>query len=139
MAPLLFPVAAQVSLTFALILSVAMARRRALLSGEVKMRDIALGQQDPWPERSKVLARSMQNQFETPILFYAVVAIAIASHHVTLPLVVLAWAWVATRFGHALVHTGSNQVARRFAWFLGGVVTLMAQWCVLAFDTAMRP
>ena len=41
---------------------------------------------------------------------------------------VLAWAYVATRIIHTLIHTGSNRMARRAIVFAAGVACLFFMW-----------
>jgi hypothetical protein len=130
-AALLYPVFVQVALTFFLLLAMGRARVGAVQRHEVKVKDIALGQADPWPARPKAFARSFHNQFETPILFYAVVAMALATRGVTYGMVVLAWIYVVLRLLHAVIHTGNNNINQRFAVFIVSVVTLAAMWIML--------
>jgi hypothetical protein len=64
----LLPVFVLVGLAFALLLWMAGMRRQALVTGETKMRDIALGQPN-WPERAIQIGNCYRNQFEVPVLF----------------------------------------------------------------------
>ena len=52
----LLPVFVQVGLTFALLIGMALARRRSLVSGETKIRDVALGEPN-WPKSTTQIAR----------------------------------------------------------------------------------
>jgi hypothetical protein len=47
----------------------------AVKAGEVRLKDIALDS-SRWPERLRKLANNYQNQFELPVLFYALVALS---------------------------------------------------------------
>lgn len=131
-AAVLTPVFIQVALTFALMFMMGSARWAAGRAGEVKMKDIALGQTTPWPEKPAKIARAFHNQLETPLLFYAVVALALATGKADRLFVILEWAWVAIRLAHAYVHVTSNHVPTRFRVFLGSTVALMALWLWLA-------
>lgn len=51
----LLPVFVQVGLTFALLIGMALARRQSLVSGETKIRDIALGEPN-WPKGTTQIA-----------------------------------------------------------------------------------
>lgn len=133
-ASILYPVFVQVALTLVLLFLMGNARVAALRKGEVKVGDIALGQQ-AWPTRPAQYARSFHNQLEMPILFYAVVALALATNAVTAPMIWLAWAFVALRLVHVAVHIGGNDIRRRFLVYLAGVVALAAMWALLAFAT----
>src|SRR5437764_8445649 len=72
----LLPVFVLVGLTFALLLWTARARRQAIVGGDTKIRDIALGQQN-WPTRATQIGNCFGNQFELPLLFYILIALAL--------------------------------------------------------------
>lgn len=127
----LAPVFVQVALTFALLLSAGMARKAAVRAGEVRIKDIALGQ-DAWPARATQLGRAYQNQIEAPTLFYAAVALAVAARLTDGVFVALEWVFVAARLAHAYVHVTSNAVPIRFRAFAAGVFALIALWIWLA-------
>jgi hypothetical protein len=131
MRALLLPVFLQAGLTFALLTALAGARFGAIRRGEVAIRDVALGQ-DAWPASVTQLGRAVQNQFETPVLFYALAAMALAADKADLALVLGAWAFVATRALHAWIHVTHNRVPVRFQAFLAGVVILLAMWVYFA-------
>src|SRR3954462_14276307 len=79
----LLPVFVQVGLTFALLIAMAMARRPALVSGATKSRDIALGEPN-WPKGATQFANCYRNQFELPVLFYVLIALALPLRHADL-------------------------------------------------------
>ena len=128
---LLLPVFIQVALTFALLFWLGPARAGALRRGEVKLKDIALGQ-SAWPERITQIARSYQNQFELPVIFYALVLIALATRKADIWLATGAWLFVTSRLVHAFIHVTSNRVQARFQAYVVGAFTLVAMWLWLA-------
>jgi hypothetical protein len=73
-------------------------------------------------------ADNFRNLFETPVLFYALVGVAIASNYVPTWLVVGAWLYVALRIVHSLIHCTYNRVMQRFAAFGAGFVLLVGLW-----------
>jgi hypothetical protein len=103
----LLPVFVQVALTFALLFRMGRMRTRAISRGEVKIRDIALGQ-PAWPEAIIKAARAFHNQLETPPLFYAWAAFTLITHKMDWLGLGLAWLFVAVRMVHAYVHSTSN-------------------------------
>lgn len=127
----LLPVFIQVALTFALLFWMGGARVAAIKRGQVRIRDIALGQ-SAWPERETQIANCFHNQLQLPTLFYVLVAFALFTRKADLLFVVLAWAFVLLRVGHAYVHVTSNHVPTRFRWYLGGAVVLLLMWIVFA-------
>jgi len=128
---ILAPLFVQVALTFVLLFTLGPVRVRAVRRGEVKVRDIALGQ-SAWPARITQIGRSFDNQFQLPVLFYALVAVAIITAKVDMALVAGAWTFVGLRLLHALIHTTSNTLVNRFYAFVAGAFVLAAMWIWLA-------
>jgi hypothetical protein len=127
----LLPVFVLVGLTFALLLWMAGARRQALVGGQTKIRDIALGQSN-WPTRATQIGNCFRNQFELPLLFYVLIALALPLRHADLFIVLMSWVFVVTRFAHAGIFVSSNDLGRRsLAWF-AGVLVLFAMWIYFA-------
>jgi hypothetical protein len=127
----LLPVFVQIGLTFALLLGMVGARRSALVGRETKIRDIALGQPG-WPIRATQIGNCYRNQFELPVLFYALIAIALPIRHADLVIVMLSWVFVVTRFVHAGIFVSSNDFGRRSSAWLAGALVLLAMWVYFA-------
>jgi hypothetical protein len=127
----LLPVFGQVALTFGILLWMAQARGRALSTGRTKPKDIALRQPN-WPSRTTQIGNCFANQFELPVLFYALIALALPLRHADLLIVLLSWVFVITRFVHAGIFVTSNDVQQRsLAWF-AGVLVLLVMWIYFA-------
>jgi hypothetical protein len=127
----LLPVFVLVGLTFALLLWMAGARRQALVGGETRVRDVVLGQPN-WPARTTQIGNSFKNQFELPLLFYTLIALALPLRHADLFIVLMSWVFVITRFVHAGIFVTSNDMRQRsLAWF-AGVLVLFAMWIYFA-------
>jgi hypothetical protein len=127
----LLPVFVLVGLTFALLLWMAGVRRQALVGGETRVRDVALGQPN-WPTRATQVGNSFKNQFELPLLFYILIALALPLRHADLFIVLMSWVFVITRFAHAGIFVTSNDMKQRsLAWF-AGVLVLFAMWIYFA-------
>jgi hypothetical protein len=127
----LLPVFVLIGLTFALLLGMAGARRGALVGGRTKVRDIVLGQPN-WPTRATQIGNCFKNQFELPVLFYILIAVALPLRHADLIIVTLSWVFVIARFVHAGIFVTSNDLNRRsLAWF-AGVLVLFAMWLYFA-------
>ena len=127
----LLPVFVLVGLTFFLLIWMGGARRNALVGGQTRIRDIALGQPN-WPDRATQIANCFANQFEIPVLFYLLIAIALPLRRTDLVIVLLSWVFVVTRFVHAGIFVTSNDLNRRsLAWF-AGVLVLFAMWVYFA-------
>ena len=127
----LLPVFVQVGLTFFLLFWMGSVRLRALKGREVRVGDIAL-RQPAWPERPTQISNAYDSQFQLPVLFYALVPLALITRKADLLFVVLSWIFVATRLAHAAIHTTSNNVQQRFMAFLAGAIVLLIMWIVFA-------
>jgi hypothetical protein len=127
----LAPVFVQALLTFALLTWMGYLRVMAVRRGVVHPRDVALGQAD-WPPFIMQVSNAYKNQLELPVLFYAVVALALVTVTASTAFVVLAWIFVAFRLTHALIHVTTNRMSRRFFLFLGGAGILLLMWIMLA-------
>lgn len=132
-AAILAPVFVLVLLKFVLIFATGRKRIAAVRAGEVKIRDIALGQR-VWPAQVTQVSNALDNQFQLPVLFYLLVAFAMITNKADLVHVVLSWLFVISRLGHAWVHTTSNHISHRFRAFAAGVFILMAMWIVFALQ-----
>jgi hypothetical protein len=127
----LLPVFVLIGLAFALLMGMAVARTRSLRSGETRLEDIALREPN-WSARATQIANCFSNQFEIPVLFYVLIALALPLRHADLVIVVLSWVFVITRFVHAGIFVTSNNVPQRgLAWFVG-VVVLLVMWIYFA-------
>jgi hypothetical protein len=127
----LLPVFVQIGLTFFLLFGMAISRGRAIAGGEVKPKDISLRQPN-WPARVTQISNCFANQFELPLLFYALIALALPIRHADFVIVMLSWVFVVTRFAHAGIFVTSNNLrTRSLAWFAGALV-LLAMWVSFA-------
>jgi hypothetical protein len=135
---ILLPVFVQAGLTFALVLWTGMARVGALRAGEARVGETAL-REPAWPKRVLQVGNACHNQFETPILFYAVVAFAMITRQADFIFVVLSWLFVAFRLVHVLIHTTSNVVTYRFLAFVAGTTVLMILWVYFALKILTVP
>jgi len=127
----LLPVFVLVGLTFALLLWMAGVRRQALVGGETRVRDVALGQPN-WPTRATQIGNCFKNQFELPLLFYILIALALPLRHADLFIVLMSWVFVVTRFVHAGIFVTSNDLRRRSLVWFAGVLVVFAMWIYFA-------
>ena len=127
----LLPVFVLVGLTFVLLLWMVGARRGALVGGETKIRDIALGQPN-WPNRATQIGNCYKNQFELPLLFYILIALAMPLRHADLFIVLMSWVFVVARCVHAGIFVTSNDLGQRSTAWLAGVLVLLVMWIYFA-------
>ena len=125
----LLPVFVLVGLTFALLLGM-VATRGYAKGGQPVPRDAA-GKAN-WTGRAAQYGDCFNNQFQVPLLFYILIALALPLRHADLVIVLLSWVFVVTRFAHAGIFVSSNNIRQRgMAWF-AGVLVLMAMWLYFA-------
>ncbi|NKN38626.1 hypothetical protein HFC70_19935 [Agrobacterium sp. a22-2] len=84
------------------------------------------------PAESRVVNRAIANQFELPVLFYAVSILLYIVDADNVVAVALAWLFVVTRCAHAFVHVTGNRLKLRRPLFMAGFVALFAMWIWLA-------
>ena len=133
---LIFAAFAQVCLTLWAIVRMGMARVACIQRGDLTMGQIALDD-TLWPEPILKLQANTRNQFETPVLFFAGIAIALAVGAVNWAVVACAWLYVAARVAHRIIHVGSNRVGPRFQAFGLGLLALGGLWAALVIGVIL--
>ena len=128
---ILAPLFVLVALTFGLMMWMGAARFAAVRRGEVRVRDIALGQLN-WPPRVQQISNCYHNQLQLPVLFYVLTILALFLRKADLLFVVMAWIFVLLRIVHAAIHVTSNRVIHRFQAFAAGAVVLLLMWIIFA-------
>jgi hypothetical protein len=73
-------------------------------------------------------ADNFRNLFEVPVLFYALVAVALATRLTPTWLVTTAWAYVLLRAAHSFIHCTYNKVYHRLAVFLASFLLIVGMW-----------
>jgi hypothetical protein len=136
---IIYPVFAQVLLTVVVYVLLLVTRARAISAAGVQRGsgEIAMGRY-AWPDAAEKCAHNQRNQFELPVLFYAVSAFALIVDGVDLTMLVLAWAFVASRVLHAAIHIGPNKVRFRGPAFVLGFLIVTAMWLKLLLHVALR-
>jgi len=62
---------------------------------------------------SRKWSRAIANQFETPVIFYALTLIAFVTSSVDVVMLTLAWVFVLIKTVHIYVHVSNNRLRRR--------------------------
>jgi hypothetical protein len=140
MSSILWPMLAQIGWTFVLYVWLTVARSRAVARGEVKFSAFALGRNEPADVAR--ITRNLANQFELPVIFYAVVVLFVVIGRVSLIDVLAAWVFVGGRVIHTLVQTLTDDVPLRGRVFMinfVALVVLVVHVVMLAFEGVGRP
>jgi len=131
---------AQIGWTFVLYVWLTVERARAVARGEVKYSAFEFSRNEP-PSVARV-TRNLANQFELPVIFYAVVVLLVVIGRVGTIDVLAAWVFVAGRVIHTLVQTLTDDVPLRGRVFLinfAAVVVLVVHVALLALEGVGRP
>ncbi|HEY0034076.1 MAG TPA: MAPEG family protein [Devosia sp.] len=124
---LILAIAAQVLLTIAILVLMGRERVPRVMSGEIKIADIAV-ERSAYPLKARLLSNSFDNQFQLPVLFYVAAVLALFATATSWVEVILAWIFVALRYGHAFIHVTSNYLYHRFAVYSAGLAVLALLW-----------
>jgi hypothetical protein len=73
-------------------------------------------------------ADNFRNLFEVPVLFYVLCAALASSGGSTAGYVAAAWAYVALRALHSLIHVTYNRVVHRFLVYVASTLLLFGMW-----------
>ena len=122
----IWPMIAHVALVFCLYLLLSSRRMGAVREGRARPDQFRENREEP--AESLVVKNAIANQFELPVLFYAVsilLYLVDADNPVT---VAGGWLFVALRYAHAYVHVTSNRLRYRRPLFIAGLLVLMLLW-----------
>ena len=113
---ILWPMLAQIGWTFMLYAWLTIARVGAVTRGEVEYSAFVLGREEP--REVARITRNLANQFELPVIFYAMVVLLLALGRVSAVDAIAAWVFVAVRVIHTLVQTLTDNVPLRGRVFI---------------------
>jgi len=82
---------------------------------------------------SAASADNFTNLFETPVLFYAAILLALTLMLQDPVIVGLAWMYVILRIVHSFIHTTYNTVMHRFYVYLLSCIALLGMWTRLGW------
>ena len=131
----IWPMIAHVALVFCLYLLLSSRRMGAVREGRARPDQFRENREEP--AESLVVKNAIANQFELPVLFYAVsilLYLVDADNTVT---VAGGWLFVALRYVHAYVHVTSNRLRWRMPLFIAGLLVVMLLWIWLGVWLAM--
>ena len=123
MGSLLWPMLAQIALTCALYAWLTVARAAAVRSGQVDFASFVLGRDEP--KNVARITRNLGNQFELPVIFYAIVVLLVALGRIATIDVAAAWVFVVGRIIHTAVQTLTDDVPLRGRVFMINFLALL--------------
>jgi hypothetical protein len=128
---IIWPVLAQILLTYIVYIVLAKRRNRAFKTSSVDP-SVADTDATAWPINVIKASNNLTNQFEAPVLFYVLCLLFLTLDNVDILVLSLAWVFVVSRYVHALIHVTTNYVPFRFAAFVVGGLALIAMSILMA-------
>lgn len=130
---LYWPMFAQMALTIIVGFSLGLQRVAAIKKHGMKH----IGQ-NGFPEKTINNSDNFRNQFEVPVLFYALCLFFVLSGTVTQTLIILAWVYVALRIFHAAVQLTNNIIfPYRFVSFVLSAFVVAAMLIIAILQLAV--
>lgn len=129
---ILIPVFGHLALVFILFVMVSIKRMQAVKLGKLQSDDLAHKSNEP--EVSRRWANNLNNQFEIPLLFYALIAILYATGSVNWTYVALAFVFLIGRIIHTLVQVSGDNVGLRGKVFTVNFLALACMWLIFFMD-----
>ncbi len=123
---ILWPTLVHLALIQFLFVMVSIRRQQAVRETDLEVDDLAHAGREP--ELSRRWARNLDNQFQLPMLYYALVAILIALQEASVAQIVLAWFFALGRIAHTIVQTRTDNVALRGQVFIVNYAALSFMW-----------
>lgn len=124
---LIYPTLAMIFWIFVVGVVLALRRKTAFTSGAVRPDEVTVST-ERYPVPARLASANFTNQFETPVVFFALIMLAMATGATGYVMAVLAWLYVATRVIHTLIHIGPNKLPLRGAVYGIGVLALFCMW-----------
>ena len=125
---ILYPLFALAAWTLLVLLLIPVARVRSVRRREIAPDDFKLGESAKVPGRVSIPNRNYMNLLELPMLFYVVGIVLYVTGGASSLTIALAWAFVALRIVHSLIHLSYNHVLHRLAAFTLANVPLVLLW-----------
>ena len=134
---ILWPTAGMALLTFIVLSLVPMFRVGDAMAGRVGSHDFKYGESEKVPEKTRLYNRNYMNLLELPVLFYVVCCILYMTDTLSPTELYLAWAFVAFRALHTVMHLTFNWVLPRLVLFACAAFSLMILWIITFWNLAV--
>lgn len=134
---ILYPIFALAAWTAQVLLLIPFYRVRAGRRREIITDDFKFGESASVPSYVSIPNRNYMNLLEIPVLFYVVCLLLYVTAGGSKLAVIFAWAYVALRVLHSLIHLRYNNVIHRLAAFALSNFVLIALWVLAAMHVAI--
>ena len=122
--------------TLIVLVLIPVARVRSVRLREIGTDDFMYGESARVPSHVSVPNRNYMNLLELPMLFYVVGILLYVTGGASYVAMFFAWAYVALRIVHSLIHLTYNQVLHRLAAFTLSNVALVVLWVLAGVHLA---
>ena len=122
---ILYPVLVHIVLVLGLYIVLGIRKSAEIKSKSVDLKETSLNNK-AWPTGVVQVSNNIDNQFESPLLFYVVCIITYLAEASTSISILLAWLYVALRYFHSYIHIGSNFVPYRLKIFVVSLLIILA-------------
>jgi len=118
------PMLAHMLLIFVLYIRLGIEKSKAVKAGSIDRNKTALNPK-AWPENVVKISNNIGNQFESPMLFFALTVIYYLTNSVNEVVITLMCIYALSRYIHAYIHVTTNYVPHRFKAFFVGMLILL--------------
>lgn len=132
---IVWPMIVQMLLTLLIFIPLTLRKFKAIREG-ADLSKTALDN-SAWPDEVLKASNNLQNQFQLPVLFYALCLIFLVTNGVSVWVLSLAWVFALSRLVHSYVHITSNYVPLRMRIFILGFLTLIVMAATLITQLAL--
>lgn len=129
-----WPVLLQVAVTLTIFVLMFRARASLVKKGDSKVSDFYTYENES--SESRKWSRAVTNQFETPVLFYAICIMAFVTGNVDGTMLTLAWVYSLIKTAHVYIHVTTNRLKHRMRVFFAAFFVLLIQLIWFAIKLA---
>jgi len=134
MMTILFPVFGMALITFLVGMLILSTRVSSVKNGMVRIEYYEIFKGGEPPASVIQTTRHWSNLYEAPMLFYIACLMAFSIQMESVWLVGLAWAYVAVRLIHTVIHITYNRVYHRLTAFLCSQTVLVIMWVLIFLE-----
>ena len=135
---ILYPLFALAVWTFLVLLLIPFVRVRSVRRREIAPSDFKFGESSAVPPAVSIPNRNYMNLLELPMLFYVVCLMLYVTGGASPLAVSVAWAYVALRVVHSIIHLSYNHVLHRLAAFTLSNAALVSLWLIAGAHVASK-
>jgi hypothetical protein len=135
---ILYPAFALAAWTFVVLLLIPFVRVRSVRRREIAPNDFKYGESPAVPPAVSIPNRNYMNLLELPMLFYVVCVVLYVTAGASRLAVYVAWAYVALRVVHSIIHLSYNYVLHRLAAFTLSNAALVSLWVIASMHVASK-